>query len=151
MDLCHLMRTTQENLNEVSLIEKQLIGHGLKTTPLRRLILGVLVKETTHLTVAQICLLVSNNKHKIALASVYRNINTLISLGIVDTHQFKKGQATYELAGAKPHDHLIDIDSGRIIEFHSSALDNLKEEIADKYGYEIDNSHIAFYAHPIND
>lgn len=143
------MTKLQSSKDKVAELERYIVKRGLRLTPLRRIILEILVTEKEHLTVAQIHLLACNNKSDFAVASVYRNINILVSIGVVEAHQFKKGYATYELAGAKPHDHLIDLDSGRIIEFQNTALDQLKAEIAKQHGYRADACHIEFYAYPI--
>lgn len=144
------MRTPQSVKNQIIAIESYIAKRGLKLTRLRKIVLEVLITEKEHLTVAQIHLLACKNKHDFAMASIYRNINTLVAIGVVEAHQFKKGHATYELARAKPHDHLIDLDSGRIIEFQNTALDQLKAQIAKQHGYRADACRIEFYAYPID-
>lgn len=143
------MRRPQSNKDKITVIECYLVERGLRLTRLRRIILEIFIKSKTHLTVTQIHLLACGCKYDFAIASIYRNVNILVSIGVVETHQFKKGHATYELAGAKSHDHLIDLDSGQIIEFQSSALDKLKAKIAKQYGYRTDACHIEFYAYPL--
>lgn len=149
MDLYQSMKTPKSNKDKVTAIERYIVKRGLKLTRLRRIVLEILIKEKEHLTVAQIHLLACGNKYDFAVASVYRNINTLVSIGVVESHQFKKGHATFELAGAERHDHLIDLDSGRIIEFQNTALDQLKAQIAEQHGYRTNDCHIEFYAHAI--
>lgn len=143
------MTTPQSNQDKIIAIEAYIVKHGLRLTRLRRIILDILIKQETHLSVAQIHLLACDNTYDFAVASVYRNINTLVVIGVVESHQFKKGQATYELAGKKPHAHLIDLESGQVIEFRHAALDLLKAEIAKTYGYRTEDCHIELYAHPM--
>lgn len=143
------MKARYTKNSKLVFFEKESVKHGLRLTRLRKIILGILFRTKQHLNIAQIHHLACGKKYDFAVASVYRNINALVAIGVVEAHQFKKGYATYELAGTNPHDHLIDLDSGRIIEFQNTALDQLKVKIAKQHGYRADACHIEFYAYPI--
>jgi Fur family ferric uptake transcriptional regulator len=68
--------------------------------------------------------------------------------GIVLKHNFEGGQAVYELDRGKHHDHMVDIESGKVIEFSSEEIERLQREVADKHGYTIEDHSLVLYVRP---
>jgi Fur family ferric uptake transcriptional regulator len=81
----------------------------------------------------------------IGLATVYRVLTQFEAAGLVLKHHFESGQAVYELDRGEHHDHMVDIDSGRIIEFESAEIEALQHRIAAEHGYEIEAHSLVLY------
>ncbi|MDX0190400.1 transcriptional repressor [Sinorhizobium meliloti] len=84
---------------------------------------------------------------RVSLTTVYRNLSHLVAAGVVSAHHFGSAKARYEITAA--HDHLIDISTGKIIEFSEPRLNALEEKIAAQMGYRIVRKRVALYAVPI--
>jgi Fur family ferric uptake transcriptional regulator len=84
----------------------------------------------------------------IGLATVYRVLTQFEAAGIVLKHNFEGGQAVYELDRGKHHDHMVDIESGKVIEFSSEDIERLQREIAEKHGYTIEDHSLVLYVRP---
>ena len=83
---------------------------------------------------------------KISLATVYRTLKLFNDNGILEKHEFKDGKSRYETIPTNHHDHLIDIETGDVIEFHDEEIEELQERIADNLGYNIVNHRLEIYA-----
>jgi Fur family ferric uptake transcriptional regulator len=70
------------------------------------------------------------------------------SAGLVLKHNFEGGQAVYEIDRGKHHDHMIDIETGKVIEFTSDEIEKLQRDVADKYGYQIEDHSLVLYVRP---
>ena len=81
----------------------------------------------------------------IGLATVYRVLTQFEAAGLVLKHNFEGGQAVYELDRGGHHDHMVDVDTGKIIEFESSEIEKLQREIAAKHGYELEEHSLVLY------
>jgi Fur family transcriptional regulator, ferric uptake regulator len=84
----------------------------------------------------------------VSLATVYRTVKRLETEGIIERHEFQDGRARYERASKGHHDHLIDLETGKVIEFQSATIEQLQEEIAHRLGYEIVGHRLELYAVP---
>jgi Fur family ferric uptake transcriptional regulator len=84
----------------------------------------------------------------IGLATVYRVLTQFEAAGIVLKHNFEGGQAVYELDRGKHHDHMVDIETGKVIEFSSEEIERLQREIAEKHGYTIEDHSLVLYVRP---
>jgi len=82
---------------------------------------------------------------KISVATVYRTVKLLEEHGIIEKHEFKAGKARYEVSTENHHDHLIDINSGEIIEFIDDEIEKLKKKIANKHGYDLIDHRLELY------
>ena len=82
---------------------------------------------------------------RISLSTVYRTVRLFEDEGIIERHDFGDGRARYERARREHHDHLIDMDTGRVIEFHSAEIERLQEKIAAELGYRIVGHRLELY------
>ncbi|HEY4093424.1 MAG TPA: ferric iron uptake transcriptional regulator [Luteibacter sp.] len=122
---------------------------GLKVTHPRMRILQVFEEaDERHLTAEDIYKRLLAHQEDIGLATVYRVLTQFEAAGIVMKHNFEGGQAVYELDRGKHHDHMIDVDSGKVIEFISEEIERLQHEIAERHGYVIEDHSLVLYVRP---
>ncbi len=125
---------------------KELRKAGLKVTHPRMRILQIFEEsEARHLTAEDIYKQLLSNQEDIGLATVYRVLTQFEAAGIVIKHNFEGGQAVYELDRGKHHDHMIDVDTGKVIEFISEEIERLQHEIAEKHGFVIEDHSLVLY------
>jgi len=110
---------------------------GLRLTDQRRTIAAVLETADDHPDVEELYARASAEDPRISLATVYRTVKLFEESGILEKHDFGDGRARYETAGGEHHDHLIDLQSGEVIEFIDEDIEALQEKIAQKLGYEL--------------
>jgi Fur family ferric uptake transcriptional regulator len=118
---------------------------GLRITKPRRIILEILGATEGHPDAAQIFERAVAMDNRISLATVYRTMKALEESGAIQRHAFAGGPARFEPARAAHHDHLIDIDTGEVIEFASARIEALQEEIAARLGYQIVHHRLELY------
>ncbi len=119
---------------------------GLKVTHPRMRILELLEqKHQHHLTAEDIYRQLLEHGDEIGLATVYRVLTQFEAAGLVLKHNFEGGQAVYELDRGGHHDHMVDIDTGKIIEFESTEIEQLQREIAAKHGYILEEHSLVLY------
>jgi len=119
---------------------------GLKVTHPRMRILDVLqTASPKHLTAEDIYRNLLDNGDDIGLATVYRVLTQFEAAGLVLKHNFEGGQAVYELDRGQHHDHMVDVDTGKVIEFTSPEIERLQHEIAAKHGYDIEEHSLVLY------
>jgi Fur family transcriptional regulator, ferric uptake regulator len=128
---------------------KELRKAGLKVTHPRMRILQIFEEEGVHhLSAEAIYRKLLASQEDIGLATVYRVLTQFEAAGILMKHNFEGGQAVYELDRGKHHDHMIDVDSGKVIEFVSEEIERLQKEIAAKHGYELEDHSLVLYVRP---
>jgi Fur family ferric uptake transcriptional regulator len=110
---------------------------GLKMTGQRRVIARVLAESQDHPDVDQVHRRASAIDPRISIATVYRTVRLLEAANILSRHDFGDGRARYEHASASHHDHLIDVDSGEVIEFSNEDIEKLQERVARDLGFEL--------------
>ena len=132
-----------------SRIEKLCSKKGLRMTDQRRMIARALSESRDHPDVEQLFRRCQRMDANISLATVYRTVRLMEKFGILERHEFKDGRSRYEEISEHPHYHLIDIQSGHVIEFHSPRIEALQRKIAAKYGYELVGQRLELYAIPI--
>ena len=115
-------------------IEQKCLLKGVKLTDQRRLIAKIMSESNDHPDVAELYNRVSKIDPKISIATVYRTVKLFEESGIVTKHDFKGGKARYEELSESHHDHLIDIKTGKIIEFVDDEIEKLQTKVAEKYG-----------------
>lgn len=118
-------------------IEKLCAEKGLKMTEQRRVIARVLSESDDHPDVEQLHQRATTVDDRISIATVYRTVRLLEESEILTRHDFGDGRARYEEVSDEHHDHLIDIDSGEVIEFTNEAIERLQEEVARELGYRL--------------
>jgi len=123
---------------------------GLKVTHPRMRILQIFEEDgARHLTAEDVYKKLLAYQEDIGLATVYRVLTQFEAAGILSKHNFEGGQAVYELDRGQHHDHMIDVDSGKVIEFVSEEIERLQREIAAKHGYEIQDHSLVLYVRPM--
>ena len=122
---------------------------GLKVTHPRKRILELLeVQKNKHLTADEIYRHLMEAKEDIGLATVYRVLNQFESAGLVEKHNFESGQAYYELDSGVHHDHMVCVETGKVIEFISEEIEAAQKKIAEAHGYEIEDHSLVIYVRP---
>ncbi|MGA7298280.1 MAG: ferric iron uptake transcriptional regulator [Rhodanobacteraceae bacterium] len=125
---------------------QELRDAGLKVTHPRMSVLKLLEKCTdSHLTAENIYRRLLDDGEDIGLATVYRVLTQFEGAGLVLKHNFEGGQAVYELDRGKHHDHMIDVDTGAVIEFSNEEIENLQRKIAEQHGYVIEDHSLVLY------
>ena len=122
---------------------------GLRMTEQRRVIAAVLQESADHPDVEELYARASARDAGISLATVYRTVKLFEEAGILDKLEFGDGRARYEDAEREHHDHLIDINSGEVIEFVDPEIEALQEKIAAKLGYALKGHKLELYGVPI--
>ena len=123
-------------------------ARGLRLTEQRRVIARVLEAAQDHPDVEELYARASAEDPRISLATVYRTVKLFEESGILDKLEFGDGRARYEDAERDHHDHLIDIQSGEVIEFVDDEIEALQERIAAKLGYELRGHRLELYGVP---
>ena len=124
---------------------------GLRMTEQRRVIAQVLETADDHPDVEELYRRASSADPKISIATVYRTVKLFEEAGILEKHEFGDGRARYESADRDHHDHLIDLNSGEVIEFVDREIEELQERIAAKLGYELRGHRLELYGVPLKD
>jgi Fur family transcriptional regulator, ferric uptake regulator len=126
-------------------IEKLCTEKGLKMTAQRRVIARVLSEATDHPDVEELYRRASAHDSAISIATVYRTVRLFEEAHILERHDFRDGRSRYEEVTDQHHDHLIDIETGNVIEFQSEEIERLQKEIAKKLGYELVDHRLELY------
>ena len=121
---------------------------GLRLTEQRRTIAEVLQSSDDHPDVEELYSRATARDPRISLATVYRTVKLFEEAGILEKHEFGDGRARYEDAERDHHDHLIDINSGEVIEFVDKEIEALQERIAKKLGYDLRGHRLELYGVP---
>ena len=135
----------------MSKIEEKCKEKGVRLTDQRKIIARVMSDSKEkygskdHPDVDELHKRVSLVDEKISIATVYRTVKLFEEAGILEKHDFKGGKARYEQAPDEHHDHLIDINSGEIIEFVNNEIEELQKKVASKLGYKIVDHKLELY------
>ncbi|MCO5063935.1 MAG: transcriptional repressor [Rhizobiaceae bacterium] len=125
--------------------ERMLRKAGVRVTRPRKLIVGILSQSEDHPDALEIFKRAVAIDKTISLSTVYRTMKLLEAMGAIHRHAFEGGPSRFEQAGGDHHDHLIDIESGDVIEFKSDRIEQLQDEIARALGYEIVHHRLELY------
>ncbi len=119
---------------------------GLKVTLPRLKVLEVLERaEPHHMSAEDVYRHLIEQDESVGLATVYRVLTQFESAGIVERHNFDDGHAVYELASEEHHDHMVDIDSGQVLEFVNDRIEALQQEIVAAKGFELIDHELVLY------
>jgi Fur family ferric uptake transcriptional regulator len=110
---------------------------GMKMTGQRRIIARVLSEATDHPDVEEVYHRAVRLDPRISIATVYRTVRLFEEASILERRDFGDGRSRYEEAGEEHHDHLIDVQSGRVIEFRSSEIEAMQRTVAEQHGYKL--------------
>jgi Fur family ferric uptake transcriptional regulator len=122
---------------------------GLRITEQRRVIARVLSEAEDHPDVEALHARASAIDPKISIATVYRTVRLFEEAGILDRHDFGDGRARYEAAPEAHHDHLIDVESGRVIEFNNPEIERLQERVAADLGFKLVGHRLQLFGVPL--
>lgn len=122
---------------------------GVRITRPRQIILSILTETEDHPDAVEIFRRAVAVDPSISLSTVYRTMKLLEGMGAIHRHAFDGGPSRFEQAAGGHHDHLIDMDSGDVIEFHSEKIEQLQNEIARELGYEIVHHRLELYGRRI--
>jgi len=133
----------------VSRIEQRCIDKGMKMTDQRRVIARVLSDATDHPDVEEVYRRSTEIDPRISIATVYRTVRLFEEADILERHDFGDGRARYEESVDDHHDHLIDVQSGKVIEFNSPEIEALQRKIAEAYGFRLVGHRLELYGVPV--
>ena len=130
---------------------KRLRSVGLKATAARIRILQLLEHNIgEHLSAEDMYRLLLDAGEEIGLATVYRVLSQFETAGLVTRHNFEEGRSVFERTSEEHHDHMVDLETGKVIEFVDDEIEKLQHAIAKKHGYEIVNHNMVLFVKPIN-
>lgn len=131
--------------------ERLCAERGIKCTGQRRVIAQVITEANDHPDVEELYARASKIDNKISIATVYRTVKLFEEQGIIEKHDFGDGRARYEEATEEHHDHLIDIRTGKVIEFCNEEIEALQEQVAKKLGYKLVDHRLELFGVPLED
>jgi len=129
-------------------LEEQCASKGMRMTDQRRVIAQVIEASDDHPDVEELHRRAADIDARISLSTVYRTLNLFEESGLVTKHDFKDGRARFELIPDEHHDHLIDIRTGKVIEFRNEEIEAIQELIAKRLGYKLVDHRLELYAVP---
>ena len=132
-------------------IEEQCAQKGMRMTDQRRTIARVLEAATDHPDVEELHRRAAKIDSRISIATVYRTVKLFEDAGIVARHDFRDGRARYEQVPDEHHDHLIDLRTGKVVEFRDEEIERLQAEIAKRLGFRLVDHRMELYGVPIKD
>tara|TARA_X000000368_G_scaffold287739_1_gene228554 strand:- start:772 stop:1179 length:408 start_codon:yes stop_codon:yes gene_type:complete len=135
----------------MSSIEEKCKIKGVRLTDQRKLIAKIMSEAKDHPDVDELHRRVSAIDKKVSIATVYRTVKLFEEASIIDKHDFKGGKARYEKSPDEHHDHLIDVNSGEIIEFTNEEIEKLQKQVARKLGYKLVDHKLELYGTKIKD
>ncbi len=123
---------------------------GLRITEQRRVIARVLSDSADHPDVEELHRRSVAIDPHISIATVYRTVRLFEEAGILERHDFRDGRSRYETVPDEHHDHLIDLETGKVVEFHDPQIEELQQRIAERLGYRLVDHRMELYAVPLN-
>ena len=139
--------TSEINLSR---LERLCFERGLKMTEQRRIIARVLSDATDHPDVEMLYRRATELDNRISIATVYRTVRLFEEANILEKHDFGDGRARYEEVPEEHHDHLIDVETGRVIEFTNAEIEALQQKIAAGLGYRLVDHRLELYGVPLD-
>lgn len=129
-------------------IEQLCTDKGLRMTDQRRTIARVLSEAEDHPDAEELYRRASALDPHISIATVYRTVKLFEDAGILERHDFRDGRARYEEVPDAHHDHLIDVQTGRVIEFRNEEIEKLQKRVAEELGFELVDHRLELYGKP---
>lgn len=128
-----------------SRLEEKCVEKGMRMTEQRRIIARVLSEAEDHPDVEQLYQRASSVDNRISIATVYRTVRMFEEAGILERHDFGDGRARYEESPDSHHDHLIDVNTGEVIEFRNERIEELQREVARELGFDLVDHRLELY------
>ena len=141
--------TTSARPRRSDAIERACRDKGLRMTGQRRIIARILDDAADHPDVVELHRRAAAVDERISLSTVYRTVKLFENQGIIERLDFRDGRSRYEQATREHHDHLINLETGAVIEFHSDEIEALQTEIARRLGYKVVHHRLELYAVPL--
>ena len=132
-------------------IEKLCVEKGMRMTDQRRVVARVLSEAKDHPDVEELYRRAHAVDPHISIATVYRTVRLFEESGIIERHDFRDGRSRYEEAPDVHHDHLIDMRSGRVIEFIDEEIEKLQQAIAKRLGFKLVDHRLELYGVPVEE
>ena len=130
-------------------IEKLCVDKGLRMTEQRRVIARVLSDAHDHPDAEELHRRAAAIDPRISIATVYRTVRLFEEAGILERHDFRDGRSRYEEAPEEHHDHLIDLSTGKVIEFRDEEIERLQHLIAERLGFRLIDHRLELYRRPL--
>ena len=130
-------------------IESLCADKGLRITEQRRTIARILSEAEDHPDVETLHERASTIDPKISIATVYRTVRLFEEAGILERHEFGDGRSRYEAVSDEHHDHLIDVETGKVVEFVDDEIEKLQQKIAARLGYRLVDHRLELYGVPV--
>jgi Fur family ferric uptake transcriptional regulator len=133
---------------DVSRVEKLCMEKGLRMTEQRRIIARVLSDASDHPDAEELYRRASALDPHISIATVYRTVKLFEDAGILERHDFRDGRSRYEEIPEAHHDHLIDVQTGKVVEFRNEEIEKLQRRVAEELGFELVDHRLELYGVP---
>lgn len=130
-------------------LEELCVERGMRMTEQRRVIARVLEGSADHPDVEELYRRSVAVDNRISISTVYRTVKLFEDAGIIERHDFRDGRSRYETVPEEHHDHLIDLKTGTVIEFHSAEIEALQEKIAREHGFRLVDHRLELYGVPL--
>ena len=137
------------NQDKIQSLEQTCVKKGMRMTEQRRVIARVLQAADDHPDVEELYHRAAKVDPKISISTVYRTVRLFEDAGIIEKHDFGDGRSRYETIPDVHHDHLIDLKTGKVIEFRNEEIEVIQERIARELGYTIVDHRLEIYAVPL--
>ena len=139
-----------DNSGTPARLEKLCVDKGMRMTEQRRIIARVLSDAEDHPDVEELYRRATDVDSNISIATVYRTVRLFEEAGILERHDFRDGRARYEEANTDHHDHLIDVQSGQVLEFHMEEMEQLQHQVAESMGFKLIDHRLELYCVPMD-
>ena len=136
-------------MEEQKSLEDRCAERGMRMTEQRRVIARVLDGADDHPDVEELHRRAVLVDPRISMSTVYRTVKLFEDIGIIERHDFRDGRSRYETVPEEHHDHLIDLRTGQVIEFHSPEIEALQERIAREHGFRLVDHRLELYGIPL--
>jgi len=137
-------------MGDLDRIEKLCVEKNMRMTDQRRVVARVLSQATDHPDVEELYRRAHAVDPHISIATVYRTVRLFEESGIIERHDFRDGRSRYEEATESHHDHLIDMKTGKVVEFIDEEIEKLQQEIARRLGYKLVDHRLELYGVPLD-
>lgn len=144
-------KSVGESGQELSSLELLCAEKNMRMTDQRRIIARILSEATDHPSVEDVYSRAHVVDDRISLSTVYRTVRLFVDAGIVESHDFGDGKARLETVAEEHHDHLIDLKTGRVIEFSNEEIEKLQERVARELGFKLVDHRLELYGVPLDE